>query len=119
MKLQRALILTALLGLPVAVLAQPPAPPPDAPSHGKHFPPSPERMTEHMSQSLGLDAQQATKLRALNQKHAADMKRLRDDHEKGLRQILTPEQWTKFEAMRTQRHERFREHRKDPAAPAS
>lgn len=110
MNLRPALLLTALLTVPVAALAQPPG---DAPRHGMHSPPSPERLTERMSRDLGLDEAQSEKLRALNERHAADLKRLREDHEKGLRGILTPEQWTKFEAERDARHERMRERRRE------
>lgn len=107
MNTRSALLLGALLALPLGALAQAPAP--DAPPPGMHGAPSADRMTERMSQDLGLDAAQTDRLRALNERHAADLNRLREEHEKGLREILTPEQWQKFEEHRKQRHQRRRD----------
>ncbi|MDQ3292625.1 MAG: DUF4890 domain-containing protein [Bacteroidota bacterium] len=83
------------------------------------------RQTKMMSKSLGLTADQETKLQALNLKRINDMqaareklnnnggsqnnsfskeaKTLRDSYETQLKTILTPEQYTKYQSQREEK----------------
>lgn len=97
-----------------------PAPPPDpAPSmHPRHHhagPPTPEDMTKRMAADLGLTPEQVDKVRAINEKHVAEMRalmpseeemrvrrekieRIRTAQDAALKAVLTPEQYASFRA---------------------
>jgi protein CpxP len=121
MNLRPALLLTSLLALPLVALSQAPAAPPEdgGPHAGHHGPPSPDRMAEHMQRKLGLDDKQTAQVRELMEDFHKDMQKLHDKHQAALKKVLTPEQLAKLDEMRSERHERFRSHRrKSGEAPA-
>ncbi len=89
--------------------------------------------TERMTKELGLNADQQAKVAAINMDYAKKGAELRDDHangtaEKGegaklqdarmaeLKQVLTPEQYTKLEAMQAKAKDRMKKHRAEKKA---
>lgn len=56
-----------------------------------------------VAQALNLTPEQTEKLQALQQAYRAQLKELRDSHEKQVRAILTPEQAQKLDALKAQR----------------
>lgn len=81
-----------------------------------------ERQTQQLSKQLGLNSEQSQKLQALNRSWMRRMDSLRttgtrpergalramqQSHENDLKALLTPEQWTTYERLRTERREKM------------
>lgn len=81
-----------------------------------------ERQTRQLSKQLGLNSEQTQKLQALNLSWMRRMDSLRttgtrpergalramqQSHENDLKALLTPEQWTTYERLRTERREKM------------
>lgn len=87
-----------------------------------------DRMTERMSERLGLNEAQQKEIHALHLEHAQKrkkemeerkeameaMKAEREAHEAKINEILTPEQREKWEAMRQENRQRINEGRRSP-----
>lgn len=89
-----------------------------------------ERMTQHMTQNLGLSTEQAAKVKAVNldfaKKHEAlrsekangekpdkaAMQKLRDEHQSAVKKLLTKEQYSKLEQMKKERKAQGKKGRK-------
>lgn len=103
MKMKKTLIATvaAAVILPSIIFA--------APGHwGKHG----ERMINHMSEKLELNADQRSQVEALFKEQHEKRKALRQDTHARLNEILTDEQQAKLEQMREERERHWREMRK-------
>ncbi len=98
-------------GLATALRPAPPAPPGQGPRHGR--PPAPDGMPPFVSE-LGLDAGQQARVRAIVDAHRAELEaavretfpRIRAVQEKvetEIRAVLTPEQATRLDAIRSRR----------------
>lgn len=89
------------------------------------------KVTEEMVKDFGISEEQKTKVQALALKraetvsaikmkgkeekkaHRADMKKANEEFEKELKTVLTPEQFTKWEAKKKQMKEKRKERRKN------
>ena len=105
-----ALVLT--LGTGASLAAEPPAPPPAAPAHHgmharHHGPPAAQEMTRHMQEDLGLTEEQASRVRAINETHIAQMNRTHEEHDAALKQVLSAEQYAKLRKSREEHEERM------------
>jgi protein CpxP len=79
-----------------------------------------ERMTSHLKERLSLTDDQTEKVKAIYLAHAQQMsdgkgskKTSRDDLEKSLAGVLTPEQLEKFKSFKAERKDKMKAHRAD------
>ncbi len=63
---------------------------------------------EHLSQELGLSADQKTKLEAITKEQREKCKALHEEKHKQIEGILTKEQLAKYEELKKQRHEKWK-----------
>ena len=95
--MKKALIPLLML-LPLAAFASPDAPPPPGPGGGDHGP----RM-DMMMRQLDLTDAQREQMNKIFEDHRDKMQALREDTEKQINAILTPEQKAKMDEMRAKR----------------
>ena len=98
--MKRALIPLLML-LPLTAMASPDAPPPSGP--GGHQGPRMEMMMDQ----LNLTDAQREQIKQIFEAHRGKMQALREDTEKQINAILTPEQRAKMDEMRKKREERW------------
>ena len=93
--------LTALLVLPISTLASP---------DGEM---DPGKRMDHMQRELDLTDAQREQIEAIFKDHHEQMKKMREDTESRINDVLTEEQQAEFEGMREERRERFRDKLKE------
>jgi len=64
-------------------------------------------MTRHMQEDLGLTEEQASRVRAINETHIAQMNRTHEEHDAALKQVLSAEQYAKLRKSREEHEERM------------
>jgi Spy/CpxP family protein refolding chaperone len=80
----------------------------------------PEHILEHLSKKLSLTADQKAKLETIFKEEHEKFKALHEESHNRIKEVLTPEQITKWEAMKKEHHGKHRHHDKPAdAAPAA
>lgn len=69
-----------------------------------------EKRVEHLQQKLGLNAEQTAKVRSIFDAKAVEVKALMEKTHAEVSAVLTPEQKSKFEAMKKERGDKWRKH---------
>ncbi len=103
------------LGTTASLAGDPPAAPPadELAVHRMHgharTPPTAEEMTRHMQEELGLSPEQVEKVRAICEQHLAQMEKIRSDHDKAMKDVLSAEQYEKFRKSREEHEAKMHE----------
>lgn len=97
--MNKLLIVTILaLAVPLTVFAEPP-----------DMEEMAEKRTEHLTKELSLNTEQAAKVKAIFETQMQKIKAIREETKANLKAVLTPEQMTKFEAMKEKHHQMRKE----------
>lgn len=74
---------------------------------------------EQLAKKLDLSAEQQEQLKQVFEEQHAKREALRQETEQRMQTVLTPEQMTKFEELKKQRHEKWQKHHQDRKQPQS
>ncbi|MCQ8130319.1 periplasmic heavy metal sensor [Methylomonas rivi] len=97
---KKILIIALALALPLTVAAFPGG-------HDGDFKGHKGDRVEHLAKKLALTAEQKEQLKQVFEEQHAKREALRQETDQRMRTVLTPEQMTKFEEMKKQRHEKW------------
>lgn len=110
---KKIITIALALALPLAVFAFPGG------QGGDHFEGHKGDRIERLTKELDLTSEQKSQLTQIFQEQQAKREAIRQETDQRLKTVLTPEQMTKFEELKNQRHEKWQkrhQERKDQSA---